>query len=324
MNTTLLYIGKRILHAIPLLFWVIVINFVIVHLAPGDPVSYLAGDLGGASPEFMEQTRKEFGLDKPLIHQMGIYLSKVLQGDFGYSFRSRESVLTLILSRVPATLLLMGTAMLISTLLGIFLGAVYTRRSSFSENVATLFAVAGYSMPAFWLGQILLIVFSLNLGIFPTQGMISMRFERTGVGAVIDVLHHLILPAITYATYNITIVFRLTRSKMLEVLSQGFIITARGKGLDRRAIIYRHALPNAILPVITVLGVNVGFMFAGSVLVETVFAWPGMGRLIFDAIVARDYPLVMGTLVLISIMVVLANLVTDILYALIDPRVVYK
>jgi len=204
------------------------------------------------------------------------------------------------------------------------LGTMYTRRSNVSENTTTLLAIAGYSLPPFWLGQILLIFFSLHLGWFPTQGMMSMRVQPTGLWAVLDVLHHLVLPALTYATYHITIIFRLTRSKMLETLSQDYITTARGKGLDRRTIIYRHALPNALLPVVTVMGVSVGFMFAGSVLVETVFAWPGMGRLLFDGLVARDYPLVLGLLVFVCIMVVLANLITDIVYAFIDPRVVYK
>jgi len=266
---------------------VIVINFIIIHFAPGDPVTYLAGQYE-ASPEYMESLRKEFGLDKPLTIQLFVYLSKVVRGDLGFSIRYNETVLSLILSRLPATLLLMGTGILLAATLGIFLGVVYTSRSNISETAATLFAMAGYSMPAFWLGQILLIIFSLHLGWFPAQGMISLRVQPTGMGAVLDVLHHLVLPALTYATYHITILFRLTRTKMLEI------------------------------------GVNVGFMFAGSVLVESVFAWPGMGRLMFNSLVARDYPCVMGLLVFVCTMVVLANLLTDILYALIDPRVAYK
>jgi len=323
INPLIIYIGKRFLHAILLLFWVIVINFIIIHFAPGDPVTYLAGQYE-ASPEYMESLRKEFGLDKPLTIQLFVYLSKVVRGDLGFSIRYNETVLSLILSRLPATLLLMGTGILLAATLGIFLGVVYTSRSNISETAATLFAMAGYSMPAFWLGQILLIIFSLHLGWFPAQGMISLRVQPTGMGAVLDVLHHLVLPALTYATYHITILFRLTRTKMLEIQSQDYIITARGKGLPRRTILYRHALPNALMPVITVLGVNVGFMFAGSVLVETVFAWPGMGRLMFNSLVARDYPCVLGLLVFVCTMVVLANLLTDILYALIDPRVAYK
>jgi peptide/nickel transport system permease protein len=323
MKASTWYIGGRLLQAIPLIFWVIVINFLIIHLAPGDPVSFLAGEYE-STPESMEAMRKEFGLDKPLITQLGVYLLKVVQGDLGYSMRMKKPVLELILSRVPATFLLMGTAMLFSTVLGVLLGAMYSRRSSLAENATTFLAIAGYSMPAFWLGQILLIIFSLHLGWFPSQGMMSMRVRETGLWAVLDTLHHLVLPALTWAAYHVTIIFRLTRSKMLETLSQDFIITARGKGLDRRAILYRHALPNAILPVVTVLGVNVGFMLAGSVLVETVFAWPGMGRLMFEAVSARDYPVLLGLFLVISVMVVLANLVTDIVYALIDPRVTYK
>ena len=179
-------------------------------------------------------------------------------------------------------------------------------------------------MPAFWLGQILLIVFSLQLGLFPTQGMMSIRTQETGLNAVLDVLHHLTLPALTYATYHLTLIFRLTRSKMLETLSQDFIITARGKGLDRRTILYRHVLPNVLIPIVTVLGVNVGFMLSGSVLVETVFGWPGMGRLLFEAVMARDYPVLLGLFIIICTMVIIANLLADIVYALIDPRVAYE
>jgi peptide/nickel transport system permease protein len=317
------YILGRLLQAIPLIFWVIVINFVITHLAPGDPVIFLAGQYE-ATPEYIETMRREFGLDKPLVTQLGIYLFKVAQGDLGYSTRFQQPVLELILSRLPATFLLMGTGLVLGALLGVFLGVVYTRRSAFSENAAVLVAVAGHSMPTFWVGQILLIIFSLHLGLFPVQGMISLRVRETGFAAVLDVLHHLVLPALTYATYHLTLVFRITRAKMLEVLSQDYIITARGKGLDRRAILYRHALPNAVLPVITVIGVNVGFMLAGSVLTETVFSWPGMGRLMYEAVLSRDYPVMLGIFVVTSVMVLVANLITDIIYAVMDPRVAYK
>lgn len=317
------YIGGRVLQVIPLLFWVIVVTFMVTHLAPGDPVTFLAGQYE-ATPEYIATMRHEFGLDKPLLTQLGVYLFKVIQGDLGYSMRFQQPVLELILSRLPATFLLMGAGLVLGSVLGVFLGIVYARRSEFSENAVILIAVAGHSMPIFWIGQILLIIFSLHLGLFPAQGMISMRVRETGLAAVWDVLQHLALPAFTYAMYYVTFIFRLTRAKMLEVLSQDYMITARGKGLDRRTILYRHALPNAILPVITVLGVGVGFMLAGSVLVETVFAWPGMGRLMYEAVLARDYPVLLGLFIVTSVMVTLANLVTDIVYALMDPRVAYK
>jgi peptide/nickel transport system permease protein len=317
------YIGSRLLQAIPLLFWVVVINFFIIHLAPGDPVTYLAGQYE-ATPEYIAAMRQEFGLDKPLLTQLGVYLYKAIQGDLGYSTRFQQPVLELIFSRLPATFLLMGTGLVLGSFFGVFLGVTYTRRSAFSENAAVLVAIAGHSMPTFWVGQILLILFSLHMGLFPAQGMISLRFRETGFAAFWDVLHHLVLPAVTYATYHMTLVFRITRAKMLEVLSQDYIITARGKGLDRRSILYRHALPNAILPVITVIGVNVGFMLAGSVLTETVFGWPGMGRLMYEAVLARDYPVLLGIFIVTSVMVILANLITDIVYAIRDPRVAYK
>lgn len=311
------------IQAIPLLFWVIVVNFLLVHLAPGDPVSFLAGEYE-ATPDFIAAMRREFGLNKPLLTQLGVYLLKVLHGDLGYSMRFRQPVLDLIASRVPATFLLMGSGLLISVVLGLFLGVAYTRRSEVSENLSLTFAIAGHSIPAFWLGQILLIVFSLQFGLFPVQGMTSIRTVHSGLSAVFDVLRHLTLPALTYATYHLTLVFRLTRSKMLEVLSQDFIITARGKGLDRRTILHRHVLPNVLIPIVTVLGVNMGFMLSGSVLVETVFGWPGMGRLFFEAVMARDYPLLLGLFIVTCTMVIVANLLADIVYALIDPRVAYE
>jgi len=316
------YLVRRVLQFIPLIFWVIAINFVIIHLAPGDPVQYLTGELE-ATVEFQETMRKEFGLDKPLITQLGIYFGKVLRGDFGYSIRYQEPVLRLILSRLPATFLLIGTALLLATTFGTFFGAFFARRATIGENAVTLLSLAGYSMPIFFLGQLLLIVFSFKCGWFPAQGMMSLRVRETGLWAMLDVLRHLVLPAITYATYHLALIFRLTRSKMLETLSQDFIITARAKGLDRRTILFRHALRNAILPVVTLLGVNMGFMLAGSVLTETVFAWPGMGRLMYECIMARDYPVLMGLFIFVSMMVAVGNLLSDIFYALIDPRITY-
>jgi peptide/nickel transport system permease protein len=293
-------------------------------MAPGDPVDILTGQLD-TDPKYLEELRREFGLDKPLIVQLGTYIKKVLSFDLGYSLRYRQDVGYLILSRMPATFLLMGTALIMSSLFAILLGIFAARRPyGFADNAATLVALAGYSMPVFWLGQILLLLFGLQLNWFPTQGMISLRAPSEGWGRVVDILRHLILPAITYSCYYLALIFRLTRVKMQEVFAEDYIITARAKGVPEGRVIFHHALRNAMIPIVTVIGFNFAFMMAGSVLTETVFAWPGMGRLMFEAIMARDYPVLLGLFFVVSIMVIMANVVTDIIYAVIDPRVVYK
>lgn len=317
------YILRRILQAFPLVLVIIVINFFLIHLAPGDPVDFLVGQLE-ASPEYIQQLRREFGLDQPLLVQLIRYIGKLLQFDLGYSLRYRQDVLDLILSRLPPTLLLMGTSLVMSSLLGILLGTLAARRPySLLDNASTLIALAGYSMPVFWLGQIFLIIFALQLNWFPMQGMFSLRVPSEGWGRILDILRHLALPALTYTVYHLTLIFRLTRVKMQEVLAMDFITTARAKGVPERTVVYGHALRNAMLPVVTIIGLHFGFMLAGSVLTETVYAWPGTGRLMFEAIMARDYPVLMGLFFCLSIMVILANVLTDIVYALIDPRVVY-
>lgn len=320
----LVYALKRVVQSIPLVFVIILINFALVHLAPGDPVDFLIGS-SEASPEFIESLRRELGLDQPLHVQLVAYLTKILQLDLGYSFRFREPVLSLILSRMPATLLLMGTAIVFSSAAGIVLGVLAARRPySFGDQAITFVSLAGYSMPVFWLGQLALILFALHLAWFPTQGMVSLRAPSSGWGRVADIAHHLVLPAATYSVYHLALIYRLTRVKMQEALALDFITTARAKGASERSVVFGHALRNAILPVVTVIGLNFGFMLAGSVLTETVFAWPGMGRLLYEAIGARDYPILMGLFTVLSMMVIGANILTDIVYALVDPRVTYR
>jgi len=318
------YAARRIVQAIPLVFAIIIINFMLVHLAPGDPASYLASQ-SQATAEYAQQIRRELGLDQPLYVQLYRHIVQTLQGDLGLSFRYRESVAGLIAARLPATLLLMGSAFVFASILGVLLGVVAARfANTLGDNAATFMALAGYSMPVFWLGQILLIVFAVRLDLFPTQGMYSLRAPSEGFGRVLDVAHHLFLPALTYGVYHLTLVFRLTRTKMQETLATDFITTARAKGVPERGLVMKHALPNSLLPVVTVMGVNFGYMIAGSVLAETVFAWPGIGRLMYESILSRDYPVLMGIFTAVSILVIIANLVTDIVYAIIDPRVVYR
>ena len=308
----------------PLVFVILILNFFLIHMAPGDPVDILSGQLD-TDPEYLEELRREFGLDKSLIIQLGTYIKKVLSFDLGYSLRYRQDVSRLILSRLPATFLLMGTALIVSSILAILLGTFAARRPyGVADNAATLVALAGYSMPVFWLGQILLLVFGLQLNWFPTQGMVSLRAPSEGWGRVVDILRHLVMPAATYSCYYLALIFRLTRVKMQEVFAEDYIITARAKGVPEGRVIFHHALRNAMIPIVTVIGFNFAFMMAGSVLTETVFAWPGMGRLMFEAIMARDYPVLLGLFFVVSIMVIIANVLTDIIYVVIDPRVVYK
>lgn len=323
-NQYLLYILRRLGQAVPLIFIILVLNFFLIHAAPGDPVDILVGQLD-TDPKYLEELRKEFGLDKPLMIQLGTYIKKVLSFDLGYSLRYREDVRTLIFSRMPNTFLLMGSALTLSSLLAIFLGTIAARRPYGKvDNAATLFALAAYSMPVFWLGQILLLAFGLQLNWFPTQGMVSLRAPSEGWSRVIDILRHLALPAFTYSCYYLALIFRLTRVKMQEIFAEDYIITARAKGVPEGRVIFHHALRNAMIPIVTIIGFNFAFMMAGSVLTETVFAWPGMGRLMFEAIMARDYPVLLGLFFVVSVMVIMANVITDIVYAIIDPRVVYK
>lgn len=320
----LFYMLRRLGQLLPLLFVIIVVNFFVIHAAPGDPVDILTGSME-AGDEYIAQVREQFGLDKPLPVQLLTYVVKMLHFDLGYSLRFRQDVLSLILERLPATLLLMGTALVISSVVGVVLGAIAARRPySLTDNAATLVALAGYSMPVFWLGQLLLLGFALQLDWFPVQGMYSLRAPSDGWGRVLDIAHHLALPALTYSIYHLALIFRLSRVKMQETLALDFITTARAKGVPERRVVYYHALRNAILPVVTIIGLNFGFMLAGSVLTETVFAWPGMGRLMYEAIMARDYPLLLGLFTVVSVMVIVANIVTDIVYAFIDPRVAYR
>lgn len=317
------FLARRILEAIPLILAVIVLNFVIIHMAPGDPADILAGEM--ATPEWIEKTRKDFGLDKPLAEQLLIYIGKALQGDLGHSYTFREPVLALIAQRVPATLLLMGTALTIALVMGIVLGVVSSKKPySLFDNFVTSASLAGYSIPIFWLGQILMLLFVMWLPWFPVGGMTSLRTEYTGILYVADVLRHLFLPALTLSTWYLAIIYRLTRSSMLQVLREDYIVLARSKGLDENSVLFKHALKNGLLPVVTFAGMTIGLMLGGAVLTETVFGWPGLGRLMYTSMFARDYPVLLGMLIFVSGTVILSNLITDIIYALIDPRITYE
>jgi peptide/nickel transport system permease protein len=323
-DSILSYALRRFAQLGPIILLIVIVNFFLIRLAPGDPIAYIIGD-APVPEEQVAELRRQLGLDQPLLQQLLIYLGAIVRGDFGYSFISRAPVLEIILERLPATLLLMVTQYVLAIAAGIILGVISARRQASVTDVGvTLLSVVGFAVPVFWLGQMLMLVFSTQLGLFPAQGMLSLRYNLGPFGKALDVAHHLVLPVITLALFNLGLIARLTRSNMLQVLRLEYIIFARSKGLSERTVIYKHALRNAVLPVVTIIGLNLRTIIAGAVLTETVFAWPGLGRLTFDAINTRDYPVLMAMFVLVGFVVVIANLLTDIAYAYLDPRIRHK
>jgi peptide/nickel transport system permease protein len=318
------YVLGRLVRAVPALLGIITLIFILIHATPGDPVLALVGDFP-APEEYVRAMRAEFGLDRPLIEQYFTYLTAVARGDLGYSFFHRRSVLQVIGERMGATALLTGTALLVATLAGVGLGALAARRpfSPIDWGISGN-ALVGFSIPVFWLGQLLILVIAVRLGWLPAQGMVSLRLELAGWDRVRDVASHLVLPASALALRLIAMTTRLTRAALLEVLGRDFIRTALAKGASGRRVLFRHALPNALLPVVTFVGYNLGSILAGSALIETVFGWPGLGRLLYDSVFTRDYPVLLGIFLTVSVSVVVANLLTDLAYGYLDPRIRIK
>jgi len=316
------YVARRLLQAVPLMLVVLTINFVLVHLAPGDPITSLAGDQG--TQEYFEEQRAKYGLDEPLYQQYGRYLLNAARGDFGYSYSYGQGVFSIIAERVPATLLLMLTAQALAVLLGIFGGVVAAvSRRGWAGTLIRTSAALGYAIPVFWVGQLFILFLAFRLDLFPTFGMESVRSEYAGLRRALDIGHHLVLPAIALSLAEVGLLIRITDTSLRDIEGSDFVRTARAKGLGERAVTYRHMLRNALLPIITVIGGRVGTLLTGAVLVEIVFAWPGLGRLLFQAALTRDYPLLMAMFIVSSGSVVIANLATDVAYALLDPRVKY-
>lgn len=317
------YIVKRVLHTIPSVFATLVLTFFLIHTMAGDPISMIVGEGFETDPEFVDRMKAKFGLDQPLYVQFVSYISNFLQGDFGYSING-PPVLKLILERLGATLLLTGSGLLFALLMGTLLGIMSASKpSSLRSGLFAVVSVGGYAIPVFWLAQMLVLFFALNLGWLPVSGFKTLRQDLTGIEYIVDVLRHLILPALALGINQLALIARLTRSSMLEVLRQDYILTARSKGLSHVKIVYWHALRNALLPVVTITGMQLGFLLSGAVLTETIFSWPGVGRLMYNSLLSRDYPVIMGIFNLISISVIVANLVTDIIYAYLDPRIQY-
>ena len=313
------FLARRLLHLGPVLLGVSVIVFMVLHLAPGDPAEVMLG--ANANKEDLDRLRTQLGLDQPLHVQYLHWIGQVVQGDLGRSLWMKRPVLGEVLERFKATLLLTGSALLLSTLGGIALGiASATRANSLLDRLSGVASLFGASMPVFWLGIVLMVIFSLWLGWLPASGM----YAPYGGGGLRDLLAHLVLPAVTLAAASVTIIARLTRATMLETLGQDYVRTARAKGLGERVVVWRHALKNALIPIVTVVGVQAGYLLGGAVLTETVFAWPGVGTLVVQGILARDMPLVQGGVLVIALSFVLVNLAVDTLYAWLDPRIKFQ
>lgn len=315
-------LAKRLGYALALLFAVLVLNFTLLHLAPGDAAETIAGEAGGASPEMLAEIRKNYGLDLPFHDQLYLYLEKVVQGDFGYSFYFDQPVTEVIFENLGPTLLLVISSLLIAILFGTFLGVFAARRpNGLLSQIITVLALLGYALPVFWTGIMLVILFASFIPLFPTSGMDAGPLGATGFGYVWEVLHHLVLPVVTLSTIYIAFYSRLSRASMLDVLGADYIRTARAKGLGEQVVVFKHALRNAVLPVVTFAGLQFGALFSGAVLVEAVFSWPGLGTLAFDSILRRDTPTLLGILFFSALIVICANLLTDLAYRLVDPRI---
>jgi peptide/nickel transport system permease protein len=315
------FLIPRLIKMVAIVLAIVCVNFLLIHAAPGDPATVLAGQSGSADPEFVAQLRHQFGLDKPLSTQLWIYVSSVLRGDLGVSHLQQRPVLDLIMERLPATLLLTGTAFAFALLAGIALGAAAARRvGTWADSAITVLALGFYATPIFWVGLMLVLIFSVWLDWLPSFGMNTVGADLHGLAAIADSAQYLVLPALTLGLFYMAVYARLTRSAMLDVAGEDFVRTARAKGVPEGRILRRHILRNALLPVVTLAGIQAGQLIGGSVLVETVFAWPGIGRLAFDALLARDYQVLLGVFLTTAILVVLFNLATDLIYLLIDPR----
>ncbi len=318
----LLYALRRLAQAVPLVLIIATVNFLLLQLAPGNAAEVLAGEAGAATPEFMAQLRKTFGLDQPLGVQLLLYIKQILSLDLGFSFRHNMPVIDLIGSRLGPTLLLMVTVLLLSVCVGTLLGAYAARNlNRWQDNMISTLAVLAYATPVFWAGLMLIVLFSIKLGWFPSSGMQEIAAFHQGLAKAADIAHHLVLPAVTLTMFYLALYTRLMRASVLEQFSMDYVVTARAKGLTERQIAARHVMRNAILPVLTMAGIQVGGLLGGAVVVETVFAWPGLGMLAYESLFARDLNLLLGIFFICTCLVVVVNLLVDVIYSLLDPRI---
>ena len=311
----------RVFYAVVLLIAVLVLNFSLMHLAPGDVADTISQSMGGADQELLDQIRADYGLDQPFLVQLGRYVGGVLRFDLGFSFFYNQPVTDLILERLPATLLLVITAQVLALFIGVMLGVFSARKpNGILSHFVTFLALFGYSAPVFWTGILLLIGFSLQFQWFPVAGMRDVTLSGGFWVHFVDVARHLVLPTITLASIFLALYSRLSRATMMEVLGSDYVRTAKAKGLSQRQVVYKHALKNALSPVITLAGLQLSAVVSGAVLVETVFSWPGLGTLAFQSIIARDTPTILGILFFSALVVIVGNLLTDLALRLVDPR----
>jgi peptide/nickel transport system permease protein len=313
-------LARRALLAVPLILAVVALTFFVIRLAPGDPAAIMAGD--APTPAFLAQIRAEYGFDQPTWVQFATFLGKALKGDFGTSLYTGQPVFTVILERFPATLLMTGTAMVVASLIGIVVGvASASRAGSRADALISSASLVGYSLPAFWVGQLLILVFAVSLKWLPVGGMVAARVNYHGLQHVQDVALHMVLPVATLALFLLTMIARFTRAAMIDALDQDYILVAEAKGASRQRILWHHAFRNAVVTTVTVIGLEFGAVLAGAVVVEIVFGWPGLGRLFYDAIFRRDFPLLTGAFMFSSFVVIGVNVVSDIVCSLLDPRI---
>ena len=316
------YIIRRLFQAVPIVLAIIVLNFFLLNMAEGDAVDVLAGEAGSATPEYMAELRAKFGLDQPLPVQLLVYLKNIISLDLGYSFRHDMPVSVLIVDRFWPTLLLMVSTIILAVLFGILLGLLAAiNLNTWKDAVISVFALITYATPLFWVGLMMIVVFSINLRWFPTSGMENIAAFYEGFDRFVDISRHLVLPTITLSLFYLALYTRLMRASMLEQYGQDYVVTARAKGLPERRITFGHVLRNALLPVVTMAGVQVGALIGGSVIVESVFAWPGLGMLAFESLFARDLNLLLGIFLISSVLVVVVNLIVDFIYCFLDPRI---
>jgi len=320
------YIVRRLLFMIPLLLGITIITFVVVQLSPGGPADMLTGLSPKIGAEAKARLRSLYGLDKPIHVQYWLWLSRIARFDFGESFKDGRRVIIKILERLPATLLLNILSLLLIFFIALPIGIMSAvRQDSFFDKGMTVFVFFGFSVPAFWLALLLMILFGVFLGWLPISGMHSVNFPYFSIwGKMWDLIKHLILPVLVSAFGGLAYLSRYSRASMLEVLRQDYIRTARAKGVPEKKVIYRHALRNALIPIVTLLGLSLPGLIGGGFIFETIFAWPGMGRLGYQAIMARDYPVIMGVGVIAAFLTLLGNLIADITYAFVDPRIRYR
>lgn len=316
------FLTGRLAKGVLVLLAIAVLNFLLIRAAPGDPAQVLAGEAGAADAQLLEQLRARFGLDQPFLNQLWIYLRGYLTLDLGFSYRQQQPVLDLILDRLPATLLLTGAAFIVSLVVGTVMGALAARRAGrWTDSLITALALMFYATPLFWIALMSQIVFSLKLGLVPNVGYETIGANYIGLARAADIARHLILPAMTLGLFFTALYARMMRASMLDVAGADFVKTARAKGVSQTRVWRRHVARNAILPVVTLAGLQAGQLVGGAVLTETVFAWPGIGRLMFEALVQRDYAVLLGVFFISSAMVVGFNILTDLVYRIADPRI---